>query len=218
MITQSSLYQFENDLSKVFTKTGSHILWQLKPKNSGDATQEVSAYYFINAVPSNYALSKNLVDNFSTGDQRKNQWMATVTVGQNTWYRAAKYKNLTNNTTEYSVIFRLEEVYLLLAETLTQQDKLADALPFLNATRQRATLSALVMPISKQSLLNEILLENRKEFFTEMGHRFLDLKRMNRLGELLPFKTNWKNYHSLWPLPQKELLLNPNLNPQNTGY
>lgn len=217
-ITQSSLYQPENDLSKVFTKSGSHILWQLKPKNNGDATQEVTAYYFTGAAPSNYALSQNLVNIFTAADQRKNQWMATVTVGQNTWYRAAKYMALTNNTSEFSVVFRLEEVYLLLAETLAQQDKIADALPYLNVTRQRATLSALVMPISKQSLLDEILLENRKEFFTEMGHRFLDLKRMNRLNDLLPIKTNWKSYHSFWPLPQKELLLNPNLNPQNTGY
>ncbi|WP_286751685.1 MULTISPECIES: RagB/SusD family nutrient uptake outer membrane protein [Sphingobacterium] len=217
-IIQSSLYQPENDLSKVFTKSGSHILWQLKPKNNGDATQEVTAYYFTGAAPSNYALSQNLVNIFTAGDQRKNQWMATVTVGQNTWYRAAKYKALTNNTSEFSVVFRLEEVYLLLAETLAQQDKIAEALPYLNVTRQRATLAALVIPISKQSLLDEILLENRKEFFTEMGHRFLDLKRMNRLNDLLSIKTNWKSYHSYWPLPQKELLLNPNLNPQNTGY
>ncbi|MDR6513714.1 RagB/SusD family nutrient uptake outer membrane protein [Chryseobacterium camelliae] len=217
-ITQSSQYQFENDLTKVFTKTGSHILWQLKPKNSGDATQEVIAYYFTGAAPSNYALSQDLMNSFSAADQRKNQWTATVTVGQNSWYRPAKYKVLTNNTSEYSVIFRLEEVYLLLAETLAQQDKIAESLPYVNATRQRATLLVLSMPISKQSLLNEILLENRKEFFTEMGHRFFDLKRMNRLGDLLPLKTNWKTYHSLWPLPQKELLLNPNLNPQNNGY
>lgn len=217
-ITQSSLYQPENDLSKVFTKNGSHILWQLKPKNNGDATQEVTAYYFTGAAPSNYALSQNLVNIFTSGDQRKNQWMATVTVGQNTWYRPAKYKALTNNTSEYSIIFRLEEVYLLLAETLAEQDKSAEALPYLNATRQRATLPALLMPISKQTLLNEIILEDRKEFFTEMGHRFFDLKRMNRLNDLLPIKANWKSYNILWPLPQKELLLNPNLNPQNTGY
>lgn len=217
-ISQSSIYHFENDLTKVFTKTGSHILWQLKPKNSGDATQEVIAYYFTGVAPSNYALSQNLMNSFSTADQRKNQWTATVIVGQNSWYRPAKYKALTNNTSEYSVIFRLEEVYLLLAETLAQQDKLAESLPYVNATRQRATLSALNMPMSKQTLLHEILMENRKEFFTEMGHRFLDLKRMNRMDDLSAVKTNWKGYHKLWPLPQKELLLNPNLSPQNNGY
>jgi len=217
-ITQNTLYQFENDITKVFLKSGSHILWQLKPKNSGDATKEISTYYFTNAAPTGYALSQNLLNIFTIEDKRKSQWIAAVTVGANTWYRADKYKNRTNNINEYSIVFRLEEVYLLLAEALTQQDKLSEAVPFVNQTRLRSNLAPLTLPLNKQSLLNEILLENRKEFFTEMGHRFLDLKRNDRLSDLLTAKPNWKNYHQVWPLPQKELLLNPNMNPQNTGY
>ncbi|MNL56219.1 SusD family protein [compost metagenome] len=67
-------------------------------------------------------------------------------------------------------------------------------------------------------MLDEILLESRREFFTEHGHRFFDLKRTGRLNVLIGVKPNWKSYHDLWPLPQKELTLNPNMNPQNTGY
>ncbi|WP_228426441.1 RagB/SusD family nutrient uptake outer membrane protein [Chryseobacterium carnipullorum] len=52
----------------------------------------------------------------------------------------------------------------------------------------------------------------------EHGIRFFDLKRWGLLDQLIPVKTNWKSYHAQWPIPQKELLLNPNLNPQNTGY
>lgn len=144
--------------------------------------------------------------------------MSEVKVGGNTWYRADKYKVRSGNTTEFSIVFRLEEVYLLLAEALAQQDKITEALPYINATRMRAKLDALSQPISKNILLNEILLELRKEFFTETGHRFFDLKRLNRLGDLTHTKPNWKNFHQLWPLPEKELLLNPNLNPQNNGY
>jgi starch-binding outer membrane protein, SusD/RagB family len=217
-ITQSNLYQFENNITKVFNKSGTHILWQLKPKNSGDATKEASVYYFINAAPSNFALSPNLITIFSNTDLRKQNWITAVPFNGNTWYRADKYKNRTNNTTEYSIVFRLEEVYLLLAETLAQQNKIQEALPYLNATRQRAGLAGLVLPISKDTFINEVLLENRKEFFTEMGHRFLDLKRLNQLNSLYPAKPNWKEYHTVWPLPQKDLLLNPNLNPQNHGY
>lgn len=217
-IVQSPLYQFENNITKVFQKTGTHILWQLKPKNSGDPTKEAMTYYFINAAPTNYALSQDLVVSFSNGDLRKQNWMAVVSFNGNTWYRTDKYKNRTNNTTEYSIVFRLEEVYLLLAEALVQQNKLSEALPYINATRQRATLSALTGTVTQSALLNEILLENRKEFFTEMGHRFLDLKRTNLLNALITVKPNWKSYHNLWPLPQQELLLNPNLNPQNAGY
>lgn len=217
-IVQSPLYQFENNITKVFQKTGTHILWQLKPKNSGDGTKESSTYYFANSAPNNYAISQDLINNFSNVDLRKQNWLAVVTFNGNTWYRSDKYKNRTNNTTEYSIVFRLEEVYLLLAEALVQQNKLPEALPYVNPTRQRAGLSTLTGATMQPALLNEILLENRKEFFTEMGHRFLDLKRTNRLNTLITVKPNWKSYHNLWPLPQQELLLNSNLNPQNTGY
>ncbi|TXF77833.1 RagB/SusD family nutrient uptake outer membrane protein [Chryseobacterium sp.] len=217
-ILQSPLYTFQNDLTKVFDKSGQHILWQLKPKNPNDPTKEVQHYYFSGAAPALNALSSNLMGSFDSGDLRKTNWTAAVTVGANTWYRANKYKNRTTNPNEYSVVFRLEEVYLLLAEVLAQQDKVVEALPYVNKTRQRAGLAPLPATISKAQLLDEILKENRKEFFTEMGHRFFDLKRMNRLDLLTAIKPNWKSHHALWPIPQKELLLNPNLNPQNPGY
>ncbi|MFC3158069.1 RagB/SusD family nutrient uptake outer membrane protein [Chryseobacterium arachidis] len=129
-----------------------------------------------------------------------------------------KYKLRSANTLEYSVVFRLEEVYLLLAESLTQQNNIADAVPFVNKIRQRAGLPVLNAGITKDVLLTEILNENRREFFTEMGHRFLDLKRNEQLNQLASAKPNWKEFHKLWPIPQKELLLNSKLNPQNTGY
>ncbi|WP_234110707.1 RagB/SusD family nutrient uptake outer membrane protein [Chryseobacterium sp. R2A-55] len=217
-IVQSPLYTFENDITKVFQKSGKHILWQLKPKNSGDATKEAGIYYFTNVAPSNYALSTNLVNSFASSDLRKQNWMATVTVGGNTWYRADKYKNRSNNTSEYSIVFRLEEVYLLLAETLAKQGKLGQALPYINSTRQRAGLLALPVGTSQAILLSEISNENRREFFTEMGHRFFDLKRNGNLSNLVSAKPNWQSFHQLWPIPQKDLQLNSNLNPQNPGY
>ncbi|OCK51433.1 glycan metabolism protein RagB [Chryseobacterium sp. CBo1] len=217
-ILQSPLYTFQNDITKVFQKSGTHILWQLKPKNSGDATKEASIYYFVNAAPTAFSLTPSLVGSFASGDLRKQNWMAAVTVGGNTWYRAEKYKLRSANTLEYSVVFRLEEVYLLLAESLAQQNNVVDAVPFVNKTRQRAGLPTLSSGIGKDLLLAEILNENRREFFTEMGHRFLDLKRNDRLSVLTASKPNWKEFHRAWPIPQKELLLNSNLNPQNTGY
>lgn len=217
-IASSPLYVFQNDITKVFTKTSGHILWQLKPQNSTDPTREALLYYFSGVAPSNYALSANLVNSFAPNDVRKLSWMATVNFNGNSWYRAEKYKNRSNNSTEYSVVFRLEEVYLLLAETLAQQNKTVEALSFINPTRQRAGLNPLLPPISQNDLISNILLESRKEFFTEMGHRFLDLKRTGKLSELSISKPNWKSFHQLWPIPQKELLLNPYLNPQNNGY
>ena len=219
-ILQSPMYRFQNDITQVFHKSSSHILWQLKPLSQGDATKEATLYYFEDAAPTSYALSQDLVNVFSAEDLRKQKWTAPVVFNQNTYYRLEKYKNRIpgGNTSEYSVVFRLEEVYLLLAEALAQQNRVGEAVPFINATRQRAGLSALSDTMTKGDCLAEVLLEERKEFFAEMGHRFLDLKRNGSLDNLTTVKPNWKSHHALWPMPQSDLLANPNLNPQNPGY
>ena len=146
--------------------------------------------------------------------------MSPVVFNQNTYYRLEKYKNRIpgDNSSEYSVVFRLEEVYLLLAEVLAQQNKTQEAVPYVNATRNRAGLPLLSSTITMADLLNELLLEQRREFFAEMGQRFLNLKRTENLDILSAIKPNWKTYHELWPIPQGDLLANPNLKPQNPGY
>lgn len=216
-ILQSSLYEFENDMSEVFYKSGKHILWQIKPNKSGDGVQEVSLYYFTGAAPHTCALTENLVSTFAGDDLRKQLWMAEVTFNGNTWYRPYKYKNRSNNTNEYSIVFRLEEIYFIMAEALAKQNRFDEALPYLNVTRERAGLTAF-SSLSGEAFTDELLAEKRREFFTEFGHRFLDLKRWGRLNELKTLKPNWEDYKQVWPLPQSELLLNPNLYPQNPGY
>lgn len=216
-VLQSPLYIWEPDVTKTFKKSGKHILWQLKPLKSNEPTQEAFMYYFSTAVPLNYGLTENLVSSFSPADQRLQQWIRAVTINQTTYYRNDKYKNTTTNMDEYSTVFRLEEVYLLVAEALVRQNKTAEALSYLNAVRQKAGI-AMLPETSGEVLLNEIIAENRREFFAEKGNRFLTLKRNDRLNILGGVKPNWKPYHQVWPLPLSDILLNPNLNPQNTGY
>lgn len=217
-IIQSPLYAIQNDITKVFDKSGTHILWQLKPRNTGGSTKEIQSYYFTASALVNIALSQDLISSFSTGDLRRQNWISSLSVGTNTWYRANKYKVLTNNTTEYSIVFRIEEAYLLLSESLAHQGKTQEAVLHLNKIRQRSNLPALSNFISQQTLMDELVKENRSEFFTEMGNRFFVLRRYGKLDNLITVKPNWKTYFQNWPLPQKELLLNPNVNPQNPGY
>ncbi len=217
-ILQSPLYEFQNDIQEVFHKSGSHILWQLKPKNNGDATYEATFYYFTDAAPNSYALTEDLVNTFPDDDLRKQFWMTPVSFNDDSWYRPDKYKNLVGtNTNEYSVVFRLAEVYFIMAEALAKQNRYDEALPYLNATRERAGLTALTS-LSDDDFIAELLAEKRREFFTEFGHRFFDLKRLGQLNKLLDTKPNWEDYKGVWPLPQSELLLNVNLYPQNPGY
>jgi len=216
-ILKSPLYEFQTDINEVFYKSGSHILWQLKPENDGDGTEEASFYYFFDAAPNSYTLTEDLVNLFSGDDLRKQEWMAEVTYNDNTWYRAYKYKIRSDNSNEYSVVFRLAEVYFIMAEALAMQGRVEEALPYLNATRERAGLTA-ITSLSGEDFINELLAEKRREFFTEFGHRFMDLKRLDRIDDLSAVKSNWEDYMQVWPLPQDEMLLNPNLSPQNSGY
>lgn len=218
-IILSSLYIFQTDINEVFHKAGSHILWQLKPKNSGDPTKEAGFYYFSNSAPNSFVLTQSLINSFDDDDLRKQNWMASVTFNGQTWYRPFKYKNRSNgsNTNEYSIVFRLEEAYFIKGEALALQNRFDEAVPYLNATRVRAGLAPLTS-ITGEDFLNELMAEKRREFFTEGGHRFLDLKRWGKLDDLSILKPNWKNYMQVWPLPQNEMLLNPNILPQNVGY
>lgn len=217
LVVHSSLYPFQNDINKVFIKTEAHIIWQFKTQSPTEATKEATLYYFSNTAPSMYALSSDLVNSLGNNDFRKQLWMTKVVANNVTFYRANKYKNIAANSTEYSIVFRVDEAYLLLAETLAQQNNIGQSLIYLNPTRERAGLAPLGN-MTKEELLNEILTENRKEFFTEMGHRFFDLKRREKLDLLQLTKPNWKMHHQLWPLPQRELLINNHLYPQNNGY
>ncbi len=216
-ILESPLYEFENNIDEVFHKSGKHILWQLKPQRSGNPVSDATYYYFSGRAPYSYALTRDLVDTFDEDDLRRQAWIAEVTFNDNVWFRPYKYKNRENNTTEYFIIFRVEEVYFIMAETLARQNRFDEALPYLNATRERAGLTAL-SSLSGEDFIRELLDEKRREFFTESGHRFIDLKRWGRLNELSTLKPNWEEYKQVWPLPQNEMLLNPNLKPQNTGY
>lgn len=216
-IIQSPMYQYESDINEVFHKSGSHILWQLKPQNSGDATSEADHYYFSDSAPHNFALTQALVDAFAGNDLRRQNWIAAVTVNDQTWYRPYKYKNRANNTNEYSIVFRLGEAYFIMAEALARQNRVDEAVPYLNASRERAGLTPFTS-LPAEEFYEELRAEKRREFFTESGHRFLDLKRWGRLNELSVLKPEWEDYKIVWPLPQSELLLNPNLYPQNTGY
>lgn len=218
-IIQSPLYTFETDITKVFLKTGKHILWQLKPANTTDATKEYLLFNFTTSIPTSFALSESLVNSFELGDLRKQNWILPVVISQKTYYRPMKYKNPTNsNSTENSVVLRLEEVYLLYAETLTRQNRIEEAKIWIDKLRQRAGVGVLPTGLTQTAMFNKIEEESRHEFFAEMGHRFFDLKRLDMMNKIAVSKPNWKTFHSAFPIPERELIINPNLNPQNSGY
>src|SRR5690606_18172956 len=130
-----------------------------------------------------------------------------------------KYRTLGNTSTslEYSILLRLEEQYLIVAEAAAELNNWDLCNEMINVLRLRAGLGNIVIS-TKETALDAILKERRIEFLCEYGHRFYDLKRRKKLTELVISKPNWQPNFALLPLPENELLLNPNLLPQNKGY
>lgn len=220
VINETSQYSIETNLDAAFLKTNPSTIWQFSPALSDHNTQEGSTFLFVVGPPPMSALTTTLVSSFSVGDLRRTHWIGSVTDGTTTWYYPNKYKNtLTEGgSVEHSIVFRLEEQYLIRAEARARQGNLTGAKDDLNMIRNRAGL-ANTTAVTDVELIAAVIEERRFELFTEFGHRFFDLKRTNNLNTVLGIvKPGWNDTDKLLPLPASELTLNPNLAPQNPGY
>ena len=220
VINHSGLYSLEPLVENEFLINSSSAILQLKPKNEGSNSQEASTFIFSSGPPPFVALSPELVDAFEENDLRKTHWVGEISDGSQSWYYPHKYKeNLNTGTSlEYSMVFRLAEQYLIRAEARANQNNTSGAQQDINILRQRAGLDNTVAN-TQNTLLEAILNERRFELFTEYGHRWFDIKRSNVAGQILsPLKPGWKPTNILWPIPEADILINPNLAPQNPGY
>lgn len=220
LINETGTYSLVADFDAAFLKGSSSTIWQLMPQDAGGNTGEGANLIFTSVPPTFAALTGGLITAFEPGDLRKDHWVRALTDGTNTWYHSFKYKQQTNTGTseEYSIVIRLPELYLIRAEARAKQGFITGAADDLNTIRNLAGLPN-TTAANLQEILEAVLRERRVELFTEGGHRFFDLKRAGQLDNVLtPVKPGWNAYEALFPLPQNELLLNPNVQPQNTGY
>ena len=218
-VISNPAYVWENDLDRIFLKESTATIWQFSPKLSGNNADEASVFIFTSGPPPFVGLDPNLVAAFDNSDLRKTHWITAITDGTSTWYHANKYKQNTNTGTsvEYSIVFRLAEQYLIRAEARLKQGDLTGAQSDLNKIRNTAGLPD-TPATTANDILTDIMQQRRLEFFTEYGHRFFDLKRTAMAdGVLSATKPGWNTTDTLWPIPETELLSNPNMT-QNQGY
>ncbi|MDC8106340.1 RagB/SusD family nutrient uptake outer membrane protein [Chryseobacterium sp. PTM-20240506] len=129
-------------------------------------------------------------------------------------------------------IFRLSEMYFILAECAVEEGSFTTAATLIKNVRDaRNYLGPVDLPVysSKQQAYVDILLERRKELYLE-GHRYLDLKRLGAIAgvaidrdptddvKTIPVTIPINDYRmrSL-PIPRAELQGNPTIQ-QNPGY
>lgn len=217
----------EDSLNRVFLKGSAEAIWQMEPggavgSNTMDARFFVDATGSGPAVGTPVAMSDELAGAFEVGDGRRRNWVGQSVTSFGTYYYPYKYKDQgTAVATEYFMMLRLAEVYLVRAEARARLGDLAGASADVNRLRERAGLAG-VGASSLGQMLSAIAHERRVELFTEWGDRWFDLKRTDSLdavmGVVTPAKGGvWTSTDALLPIPQQEINLNPNLS-QNPGY
>ncbi|MES2456033.1 MAG: RagB/SusD family nutrient uptake outer membrane protein [Bacteroidota bacterium] len=227
------------DLDQVFKKNSKETIWALQPVSNDVNSNTGDGRLFI--IPeqgpwelNQFYLSDDLLNNFDSGDQRFTHWVNQLEINGVIYYYAFKYKigEVPTANSEYSMVLRLAEQYLIRAEARIQQNKTADGIADLNALRSRATdiaesdvnkqLKQLPANLSKEQALTAVLHERQTELFTEWGHRWLDLKRSGTIDQIMPAVSQkkggtWSATDALFAIPLKEVQANKNLI-QNKGY
>lgn len=157
---------------------------------------------------------------FETDDKRKFTYI-NDTDGSGTVYQPYKYRYTGSedvNYKEYTIVFRLAEQYLIRAEAKARLGE-TDAIADVNVIRNRAGLPSLTGITDQQQLINVIVQERRVELCFEWADRWLNLRRLGTLDQVMmqAKPATWKSTAALYPIPRAELTNNPLLK-QNPGY
>lgn len=229
VIDASGTYGLLENLNDVFLANSREAIWQITPYGRGYvATQTNEGSVFIIDPDNPFAaffmsvvVPEPFYDSLSEDDLRRQHWIAYNPNLE--FYYPHKYKISTSTgpIEEYSMVMRLAEQYLIRAEARTRQGNTSGGIADLDVIRDRAGLPLLVDTnpgIDGDALMDAILEERRIELHTEWGHRWLDLKRNDRVNEVMEsLKEDWEPTDVLYPVPGDERAKNPNLS-QNDGY
>lgn len=181
--------------------------------------------------------SNDLIASYEAGDKRKAASIADGYTDASGTFIAQpfvkKYLHthaVFNNTNDNWPVYRYADVLLLLAESLNEQNKTGEALPYINLVRQRAGLAD-GLAVDQPTLRSIIAHERRIELAFE-NHRWLDLVRTGKAIDVLtaygaalklqysylgPETYNVTQDKYIFPIPFDELANNKLLT-QNPGY
>lgn len=236
-VIANPLYELP-ELNTVFLRSSKEAIWQLPALQTRMNTMDGRALILRTTagIPNGpkpdypFVISTFLKNAFETGDTRSTKW-----VGDSSGFKFAnKYKvwDIDKPITEYIMMLRLAEQYLIRAEARIKQNKVGEGIDDLNALRKRARgtnpgdLPDLSKAMSQDAAVQAAEHERQVELFVEWGHRWFDLKRTDRLNAVMtvvtPLKNpsaTWQSFRALYPLPSGEVNTAPGLQGhQNPGY
>ncbi|TVR40347.1 MAG: RagB/SusD family nutrient uptake outer membrane protein [Bacteroidia bacterium] len=121
-------------------------------------------------------------------------------------------------------IQRYTDVVLMHAEALNELGNQSQALDYLNQIRERAfgNSNHNYSNLSQDEIREAIFIERRIEFVMEQNRWYDIVRKGPDIAEQILHAAGKesfdKNIHLIFPIPQREIDLNPNLLPQNPGY
>ena len=176
IINASSTYSLVNH-QEVFIKNNQEAIWQISPAGRGNIlTWTAEGSTFIGTSYSSIQLRPEFVTKFDTTDLRLSKWIGSYTSDVRDFNFVYKYKDRSSidNITEYAVVLRLAEQYLIRSEARARTGELQGALEDLNKIRERSGLSLLSEEnsnLGEEDIINLVVQERHKELFAEWGHR-----------------------------------------------
>jgi hypothetical protein len=233
-LISNSNFSLESSLANVFTPNNNEAILQFESNTSREPYNVTAEGYNIlplgTGQPPQFSCSPQLLKAFEPGDNRRSVWIDSTTYSGITYYYPYKYV-LGNGdlvvgaaAPQYYTLLRLAEQYLIRAESEANLGDLGAAISDLNIIRSRAGLPVLSTGLTKTQVLTAVAQEWRIEFFAEWGHRWLDLRRTQKVDSVMSVVTPtkmgggaWKTNQQLYPIPYSELQDDPNLK-QNPAY
>jgi hypothetical protein len=225
-VINNSLYSLPA-LSNVFLANSSETIWQLQTPEPASVNTYDGQIFILLAAPGffNVSIGRQLMSAFETGDQRRTSWIDSVSDGTNWYYFPYKYKVAEGGDpiSEYTMVLRLAEQYLIRAESRVHENNIGGAQADLNMVRNRAGLPN-TSANTAAGLMTAILHERQVELFTEWGNRWFDLNRTGNTTQVMSVVTplkggtwNSNGYQELYPIPLSDIKADPKLT-QNPNY
>ncbi|OWP63687.1 hypothetical protein CDA63_07820 [Hymenobacter amundsenii] len=171
-----------------------------------------------------FAATDEFVKSYKAGDVRKD-WnltnkAGTATLSQYYFNKFRDDKRIGNDSRVNWLILRYADVLLLQSEALNNLNA-GDATKYqgINKVRARAGVAPLPTTASSKAAFVDLLVQERAWELVQEGHRRNDLLRLNRLQQVEKAVLNRvvPDNYLLYPIPQAEIALNPNI-VQNPGF
>lgn len=221
------------------TGLGSSFIYLFSPHNSGT---EITGDNASRPVGLNIP-TRGILNAYEAGDERKEASIGFYVDPQNSQHGIAigdtipyikKYASphsVRGVTNDNWPVYRYAEVLLMMAEALNELGSTSEAYGYINQVRRRAGLDDLTAGLSQSEFREAVYHEQRVELAFE-NDRWFNLLRTGRAMRAMEehadahknIQPHWQDpayvieeYKLVYPIPQRELTLNPDLE-QNPGW